>query len=52
MNKENKTQKTVAEAIEEIKSKMFCGEPLTTDTMLIALGALVAFEGSKECASA
>ena len=37
MNKEIKTQKTVVEAIKEIKSKMFCGEPLTTDTMLIAL---------------
>lgn len=48
MNKEIKAQKTVAEAIEEIKSKMFSGEPLTTDTMLIALGALVAFDGSKE----
>lgn len=48
MNKEIKTQKTVVEAIKEIKSKMFCGEPLTTDTMLIALGALVAFYGGKE----
>jgi hypothetical protein len=48
MNKEIKAQKTVAEAIEEIKSKMFSGEHLTTDTMLIALGALVAFEGDKE----
>lgn len=48
MNKEIKTQKTVAEAIEEIKSKLFCGEPLTTDTMLIALGTLVAFESNKE----
>lgn len=48
MNKEIKTQKTVANAIEEIKSKLFYGEPLTTDTMLIALGALVAFDGNKE----
>lgn len=48
MNNEIKTQKTVEEAIKEIKSKLFCGEPLTTDTMLIALGALVAFEDSKE----
>lgn len=48
MNKEIKAQKTVAEAIEEIKSKMFSGEPLATDTMLIALGALVAFDDSKE----
>ena len=46
MNKEIKTQKTVAEAIDEIKSKLFCGEPLTTDTMLIALGALVEFENN------
>lgn len=51
MNKEIKTQKTVEEAIKEIKSKLFCGEPLTTDTMLIALGALVALEGDKECTS-
>ena len=48
MNEEVKTQKTVAEAIAEIKSKMYCGEPLTTDTMLIALGALVAYESNKE----
>ena len=48
MNNEIKTQKTVTEAIKEIKSKLFCGEPLTTDTMLIALGALVAFEDGKE----
>lgn len=48
MNKEIKTQKTVVEAIKEIKSKMFSGDPLTIDTMLIALGALVAFEDDKE----
>ena len=40
---EIKIQKTVAEAIEEIKSKLYNGEPLTTDTMLIALGALTMF---------
>ena len=51
MSEEIKTQKTVMEAIEEIKSKMYCGEPLTIDTMLIALGALVACEGNKECTS-
>jgi hypothetical protein len=33
----------VAEAIEEIKSKMFLGEPLTLDTMLLALGALIVY---------
>ena len=48
MNNEMKTKKTVAEAIDEIKNKMFSGESLTTDTMLIALGALVAFDGNKE----
>ena len=44
--KDVKTKKTVAEAIEEIKHKMYCGEPLTIDTMLIALGALVEFENN------
>ena len=44
--KDVKTKKTVAEAIEEIKNKMYCGEPLTIDTMLIALGALVEFENN------
>lgn len=48
MNEEVKTQKTVTEAIAEIRSKMFSGEPLTTDTMLIALGALVLCESNNE----
>lgn len=48
MNNEIKIQKTVVEAIEEIKRKLFCEELLTTNTMLIALGALVAFEDGKE----
>lgn len=39
-----KNQKTVAEAIEEIKNKLYGGEPLTIDTMLITLGALVEYE--------
>lgn len=41
---EIKIQKTVEEAIDEIKSKLYLGEPLTTDTMLIALGALIAYK--------
>lgn len=45
---EIKFQKTVAEAIEEIKSKLYLGEPLTTDTMLVALGALVLYEKNKD----
>ena len=41
---ETKINKTVAEAIEEIKNKIYTGEALTADTMLIALGALIVFE--------
>ena len=33
-------KKTVAEAIEEIENKLYIGLPLSTDTMLLALGAL------------
>ena len=47
-NNEIKTQKTVTEAIAEIKSKMYSDEPLSTDTMLIALGALVLCVNNKE----
>ena len=48
INEEVKTQKTVTEAIAEIKNKMYSGEPLSTDTMLIALGALVLCVSNKE----
>ena len=36
--------KTVAEAIEEIESKLYNGRPLTTDTMLLALAALIEYD--------
>lgn len=39
--------KTVAEAIEEIENKLYNGRPLTTDSMLLALAALIEYEKQK-----
>lgn len=41
-------QKTVEEAIEEIKNKLFVGAPLSEDTMLLALAALMKYANEKE----
>ena len=41
-------QKTVEEAIKEIKDKLFVGVPLSEDTMLLALAALMKYANEKE----
>ena len=39
-----KIEKTVTEAIEEIKDKLWGEAALTTDTMLLALAALIIYD--------